>query len=116
MSVRKPAGRATRPIRLALTLAAGVCLGLGLGLASATDAHAQRLSVLKGAHVATTALRVAYGATAEGIAACPAGAVAFQRLHPRACISIAALATSIRRSSPPRGRPGRPTSSRPTTN
>jgi hypothetical protein len=73
MSDRKPAGRATRPIRLALRLAAGACLGLGLCLGLAADADAQRISVLQGAHVATTAFSVASGATAEGIAACPAG-------------------------------------------
>ena len=73
MSDRKPAGRATRPIRLALRLAAGACLGLGLCLGLAADADAQRISVLQGAHVATTAFSVASGATAESIAACPAG-------------------------------------------
>ncbi len=73
MFVRNPAGRALRPIRLALRLAASACLGLGIGLATAPDANAQRLSVLQGAHVATTAFRVASGATAEGIAGCPAG-------------------------------------------
>lgn len=64
MSVRKSAGRATRPIRLALRLAAGACLGL----ATAADVNAQRIPVLQGAHVATTAFSVASGATAEGIA------------------------------------------------
>jgi hypothetical protein len=69
----KPSGRSNRPIRLALRLAATACLGIGIGMATTTNASAQRISVLQGAHVATTAFRVASGATAEGTAACPAG-------------------------------------------
>lgn len=65
MSIRQPAGRAMRPIRIALRFAASACLGLGLGLATAADANAQRIQVLQGAHVATTAFRVASVATAD---------------------------------------------------